>query len=477
MGKDTKNAELVFIPTPGAGHLTSTIEVAKLITDLDSRFSATILIMRLPGESKKPVPDFGNPRLRFLELRKEENQPSPEGPHFVKMFQIIEDHKPHVREVLAGISSSGSSRLAGIVIDMFCTSVMEVAKEIGVPSYLFFTTGAGILGQFFYLQSLRDDFKVDITKFHNSDEELPIPTYKNPVPAKVLPSGYFEKGGADVFLDLAKMFRETNGIMINTFQELEPHAIQALLEDKNVPPVYPIGPLLNIGVTSKNNESDEIMNFLNHQPDASVIFLCFGSKGSFSDEQVMQIAYALQNSGCRFLWSLRKPAPKDAAGFLPGDYDNLDEVLPEGFLTRTAEVGKVIGWAPQATVLAHPAVGGFVSHCGWNSTLESIWFGVPTASWPQYAEQQTNAFFLVKEAELAVEIKIDYVKSVGTESTEIVSAEVIENGIRKLMADGEENRIRKNVKEMQRKSRMVRDGSSSVSLQRFLDTALDNISS
>lgn len=85
-----------------------------------------------------------------------------------------------------------------------------------------------------------------------------------------------------------------------------------------------------------------------------------------------------------------------------------NQVLPDGFLDRTAGKGKVVGWLPQAAVLGHVAVGGFVSHCGWNSILEGIWHGVPIATWPLYAEQQLDAYQLVKELGLGVEISLDY---------------------------------------------------------------------
>lgn len=155
-------------------------------------------------------------------------------------------------------------------------------------------------------------------------------------------------------------------------------------------------------------------------------------------------------------------------------------MLPEGFIERTNGVGKVIGWAPQVAVLAHPAVGGFVSHCGWNSVLESLCFGVPIATWPLYAEQQMNAFELVKDLGLAVEIRMYYFKDFEGKygPTDIVSAKEIESGIQKLMADGDENEIRKKAKEMKEKSSaaMKESGSSHASLGLLIEDVISNIS-
>lgn len=152
-------------------------------------------------------------------------------------------------------------------------------------------------------------------------------------------------------------------------------------------------------------------------------------------------------------------------------YSNLEEILPAGFLERTASVGKVIGWAPQVAVLSHVAVGGFMSHCGWNSTLESVWFGVPIATWPIYAEQQLNAFEMVKELGLAVEIEVDYRNEFNMKSDVIIRADEIETKIRKLMMDGKSNEIRKKVKEMKEKSRvsMAENGSSCTSLAKLIE--------
>nr|QSB46682.1 glycosyltransferase [Rubia yunnanensis] len=477
-----KRAELVFIAPPRVGHITPTIEAAKLITDLYPNFSATVLLMKLPSD-KVSIPESRNPRLKFIVLRREESsrrEPPPATPQLALSHQVNE-HKSHARKIIAEMSR-GSSRVAGIVVDMFCTTMIDVAHEFGIPSYLFFMTGAAFLGLMLHMQSLRDEFNVDLSEYEDSDAEILVPTYINPVSARVLPRALFEKGGGgEVFVNHAKQYRKTKGIMINTFQDLESHAMQALVNNATIPPVYAIGPALNL--EKKTNQSESILKWLDLHPNSTVIFLCFGSLGTFEGEQVREIAYALENSGCRFLWCLRKPPPKGVVGHIPEDYENVEQVLPEGFLERSAEVGKVIGWAPQVAVLSHPAIGGFVSHCGWNSTLESIWCGVPMATWPIYAEQQVNSFQLGKELEMVVEIKMDHVRRLGCESEKesannIVSAGVIQSAIGKLM-DLDNIGVRKKVKEMQRKSwfTVQEEGSSSAYLKRFLKNVMDNIPS
>ncbi|KAK1557993.1 hypothetical protein Q3G72_035503 [Acer saccharum] len=230
-----------------------------------------------------------------------------------------------------------------------------------------------------------------------------------------------------------------------------------------MPPVYPIGPVIDLYGPAQwhpdRAQQEEIMKWLDDQPPLSVAFLCFGSQGSLGVAQLREIATGLDRAGFRFLWSIREP-PKGTI-YLPGEYPNLEEVLPQGFLNRTDGIGLVCGWVPQVTILAHQAIGGFVSHCGWNSILESLWYGVPIATWPIYAEQQMNAFQLVKELGLAVEIRLDY-----REGSDLVLAEELERGLRRLMDNGDVVRTKK-VKEMKEKSRMalMENGSSYKSLQ------------
>ncbi|KAG5255098.1 anthocyanidin O-glucosyltransferase [Salix suchowensis] len=431
-----KKAELVFIPTPGISHLVSTVEVAKQLVDRDERLSIIFLIMKLRSDPKVD---------RFIDSR-----------------PIIKEEVS--RLVSRSESIPGSPTLAGFVLDMFCTSMIDVANEFGAPSYIFLTSSAASLGLQFYVQALHDEHKVDPTEFKGSDTEL------------LLPSSMLSKEGLPILIIPARRFRETKGIMVNTFEELESHAINSF-SNGNTPPVYPVGPLLNLNRDGDRDvESDKfkgIRQWLDDQPPSSVVYLSFGSRGSFGVDQVKEIACGLEQSGHRFLWSLRQPPPK-GKNEPPSDYANPRDVLPEGFLDRTANSGKVIGWAPQVDILGHPSVGGFVSHCGWNSILESVWFGVPIATWPLFAEQQFNAFQMIVEMGLGVEIKMDYRKEFNSDGNDdIVGAGEIERGVRCLMELDNEKRER--LKEMSGKSRKALEsgGTSSTWLGRFIQDVVD----
>ncbi|KAL2543116.1 UDP-glycosyltransferase 71B7 [Abeliophyllum distichum] len=474
-----KPIELVFIPGPGVGHLVSAVEIGRLILSRHQHLSITYLLIDINPNDKsldnytQSLPSSATSRLRFTKLRRVQPEFSPElasKPPPVLATALIDSHKPCVREAVIEIIKSESSKVAGIIVDMFCTNMMDVADEFKIPSYVFFTSGAGFLALMLQVQVITDEFKQDIT----ANKELLIPGFLNPVPVKVLPNTMLDKsGGRDLVMSTARSIRGCKGIMVNTFLELETNAIKSLSSDGKIPHIFPVGPIINL----KQNLGDhgDIMRWLDNQPTSSVVFLCFGSSGSFNREQVKEIAVALEHIGYRFLWSLRR-RPMEGSLESPCDYENLEEVLPQGFLERTSGVGKVIGWAPQLAILSHLAIGGFVSHCGWNSTLESLWFGVPMAAWPMYAEQQINAFEMVVELGMAVEIKMDYRNEINMDSQVIVTCEEIERGIRQLMNG---NEIRKKVKEMKEKSHtaLIEGGSSYDFLGRLIDVIVhDSIS-
>jgi hypothetical protein len=450
-----RQAELIFIPTPGIGHLVSTLEFAKRLIDRDDRLLITILSMKFPFT---PLADAytrsltaSQARIQLIELPQVDPPPaellnSVEG--YISVF--IESNIPNVKRCLTKIvssnSNSGSARVAVLVLDFFCLSMIDVGRELGLPSYLFLTSNAGFLGLMLYLPSRHNQMNIE---FSDSDPALLIPGFVNPVPPVVMPSAVFNKdGGYTAYIKLAQRFRDTKGIIVNTFTELEQHALGSF-PDGQTPPVYAVGPVLDLKGQPHPGldwaQHDNIMKWLDFQPPSSVVFLCFGSMGSFGATQVKEIATGLERSGHRFLWSLRMPPSPSP-----------DNILPEGFLERIEGRGMICGeWAPQVEVLAHKAVGGFVSHCGWNSILESLWHGVPILTWPIYAEQQLNAFKMVRELGLAMEMRLDY-RSGG----DLVMAEEIERAVSRLMDGGIE--VRKKVKEMGEMARKaVMDGGSS----------------
>nr|XP_023910842.1 anthocyanidin 3-O-glucosyltransferase 2-like [Quercus suber] len=473
-----KRAELVFIPAPGIGHLVSKIEFAKQLLDQDNRFSITVLVIKSTYGTNMDTYIHSlvasESRIKLILLPHIDPPPQELFLRSVEKYvaDLIESHKTHVKETIINqvLPNSSSIPLAGLVVDMFCTAMIDVAHELGVPSYVFFTSSAAFLGFMFYLPKRYDQLG---TEFRESDHESDIPSYVNPVPTSVLPSFVFNKeGGHSVH---SPKFKEAKGIIVNTFLELESHAISSFL-DIEIPPVYTLGPLIKLksqtdfsfgGINQAQHE--KIMKWLDDQPQSSVVLLCFGSMGSFGASQLKEIALGLEQSGHRFLWSIRCASSEDKLA-APNDCMNLEDVLPLGFLERTSEIGMICGWATQMEVLAHKATGAFVSHCGWNSILESLWYGVPIATWPIYAEQQINAFEMVRDLGLAVELRLDY--RVGGE---VVMAEEIKKAVECVMQGDSE--VRKKVKDISEKSRkaVMNGGSSSASLGRLIEDISRNM--
>ncbi|KAB1204741.1 Anthocyanidin 5,3-O-glucosyltransferase [Morella rubra] len=172
--------------------------------------------------------------------------------------------------------------------------------------------------------------------------------------------------------------------------------------------------------------------------DRSVLFLCFGSRGSFSVAQVKEIANGLERSGQRFLWVVKKP-PRDEKTTQIYQYTaefDLGGLLPDGFLERTKDRGMVVKtWAPQVAVLRKDSVGGFVTHCGWNSVLEAVVAGVPMVAWPLYSEQHLNRNILVNDMKMAIGLE-------HREDDGFVSEDELERRIRELMESEEGRELR-----------------------------------
>ncbi|CAN0825214.1 Hydroquinone glucosyltransferase [Linum grandiflorum] len=162
----------------------------------------------------------------------------------------------------------------------------------------------------------------------------------------------------------------------------------------------------------------------------------------------MELALGLEASHKRFIWVVRSP----------NDADSSSSYFSEGFVDRTKGRGLIVpSWAPQMQVLSHAATGGFMSHCGWNSTLESLVNGVPMIAWPLYAEQKMNAVLLEKDFGVALRPRV---------GSEVIGREEIGNVARSLMEGEEGKRVRYRMKELKDAAGKVlsKDGSSNRAL-------------
>uniref|UniRef100_A0ACD5VZN6 Uncharacterized protein n=1 Tax=Avena sativa TaxID=4498 RepID=A0ACD5VZN6_AVESA len=397
---------VVLYPSPGMGHLVSMIELGKLFTARG--LVVTIVVIDPPNNTSATGPflagvSAANPSISFHRLPQVKLGES-ERPEMLT-FQLARLSNPHLHDFLAGASP------AILVVDFFCSAAMDVAAELGIPAYFFCTSGAQVLAYFMHLTVLHGKSTVSLREMGEELVHAPgIPSF--PASHSIQPLMNRDGPAYKELLTVSAKLFGSQGIIVNTFRSLEPRAVDTIVAGLctppglSTPPVYCIGPLIKSEEVGVKRGDDECLAWLDTQPKASVVFLCFGSLGRFSAKQTREVAAGLEASGQRFLWVVRSPPGEDDPAktkFEKPAEPDLDALLPEGFLERTKGRGLVVkSWAPQRDVLAHDAVGCFVTHCGWNSVLESVMAGVPMLAWPLYAEQKMNKVFLEKEMRLAV---------------------------------------------------------------------------
>ncbi|KAL2335845.1 hypothetical protein Fmac_010291 [Flemingia macrophylla] len=430
-----KRETIVLYPAAGIRQIDYMVELAKLL-----RCSATILLTT--GFMDHPSIDSyisrisaAHPSITFLRL-----PPAPPPPPatslLVNFFAFAKTNAPNAAAALAQISHSAAVK--ALVIDIFCTSAMEAVSSLRIPVHYFFPSGAAALALYSYFPKIQQE-AADASFKDLVGVELRVPG--NP-PLKAVhmvrplwdrnDPGYWE------MLELCTRLPEARGILVNSFPELEPLAVKAVAEGScfpnptRAPSVYYIGPLIAQPHQSDvGRDSKECLSWLDGQPSKSVVYLCFGSRGSFSVVQLREIAKGLENSGQRFLWVVKKPPQDEGANQLQvheitSEFD-LESVLPSGFMERTSGRGLVVrSWAPQVEVLSRDSVGGFVSHCGWNSVLEAVVAGVPMVAWPLHAEQHVNRHMMVGEMKVAVAVE-------QRDEDGFVTAEEVEKRLREVM--------------------------------------------
>ncbi|XP_010272401.1 PREDICTED: UDP-glycosyltransferase 88F5-like [Nelumbo nucifera] len=482
---------IVLYPFPLRGHVGPMLELAKQFV-LRHHFSVTVLITTGPFDTPATTSYIhhisqANPSITFLRLPPLSDpfslvEPSPNRSSLVVLLEFIRLNNPNVLHALKTISQI--TPVQAFVVDMFTTSAVDVFSDLSIPTYIYFTCGAAALSAFLHLpiidKQTTQNLK-DLTTTHLHIPGLP------PIRASHMPEPILDRDDQAYHecLKISSQMTKSRAIMVNTFESLESVSLKAMedglcVPDGPTPPVYSVGPLISEpqdGTEEAGNGGGggvpKCLLWLDEQPPRSVVFLCFGSMGAFSGEQLKEIAIGLERSRQRFLWVVRSPPPSEkdkvvSKGSAAVDPD-LDALLPEGFLERTKERGLVVkSWAPQVAVLNRESVGGFVSHCGWNSVLEAVVAGVPILAWPLYAEQHMNRTVLVDAYKLAMPI--------DQSDDGFVSADEVEKRVKSLMDSEDGRALRERSQEMRQQAltALAEGGSSSIAFTKIADELCGN---
>ncbi|KAL5781149.1 hypothetical protein ACOSP7_006178 [Xanthoceras sorbifolium] len=246
-----------------------------------------------------------------------------------------------------------------------------------------------------------------------------------------------------------------DGVLVNSFEELELRYVKEY--QKVMKNTWCIGPLY-LANSSTPTDEHKCLKWLGSRKPSSVLYVCFGSLSHIRPQQLMEIGLGLEASNCSFIWAIRK--------------DHLTEELEkwleeENFEEKVKGRGLIVrGWAPQVPILSHSSVGGFLTHCGWNSTLEAVSAGKPMITWRMFAEQFYNEKLIVQVLKIGVRVGVEVsVNWAAEEKVEtLVKKEVIEKAIEKLMMDygKEEEERRKRARELgELAKKAVEEGGSS----------------
>uniref|UniRef100_A0A7N2N2Y4 Glycosyltransferase n=2 Tax=Quercus lobata TaxID=97700 RepID=A0A7N2N2Y4_QUELO len=356
-----------------------------------------------------------------------------------------------------------------IISDGFMPFTVTAAQELKVPIVMCFSMAACSVMSFMCFPALKDKGVIPL-----KDESYLTNGYLDTIidwiPGmrdiclKDLPSYVRTIDPNDSILNLlietAKRDLEASKVIVQTFNMLEQEVLDALSTMfSHVYAIGPLQPLLNqlpndplesIGYSLWKEET-HCLNWLNSKAPNSVIYVNFGSVTVMTPLQLIEFGWGLANSKQPFLWVIRPDLVVGESGTLPLEFE-----------IETKERSLIISWCPQEEVLSHPSVGGFLTHCGWNSIIESLSAGVPMLCCPFIADQQTNCKYTCNEWGIGMEINND------------VKREEVEKNVRELMVGDKGKKMKKKALEWKKLAEDATDplGSSSINLNNLVSEVL-----
>ncbi|KAL8036276.1 hypothetical protein ABFX02_12G147900 [Erythranthe guttata] len=470
----------VLIPLMAPGHIIPMIDMAKLLAR--RHVSVSILVTHLDATRFSPVIDRAvesGLSIQLIKIRFPcEEAGLPRGCesadtlpsyHFIGNFfsAIIMLQKPLEQLISKDLMIDNPNPVSCIISDKHITWTAATCDKFRIPRIVFD-------GMNCFTQVVSN--ALFISKIYERvppDEPFLVPGLPDEIEftRNQLP-GLFNPGPLDV-TGVREQVKETEnrayGVVVNTFEEVEKRYVDEFKTLKNGK-VWCVGPLSlsskgDLDISQRGNQAsidtDQCLKWLDGKNPGSVIYSCLGSLSRLSPAQFVEFALGLEESNHPFIIVVKKSGSKSE------EIENWIE--EDGIEERTKERGLFIrGWAPQVMILSHASVGGFLTHCGWNSTLEGISAGLPMVTWPMFAEQFLNEKLIVQILKTGVGVGARGVVHLGGDevkasSNDLVKRSEIKEAIWRVMEEREsgcERRKRaKEFGEMAKKS--VEEGGSS----------------
>ncbi|KAL4326978.1 hypothetical protein S245_042475 [Arachis hypogaea] len=428
---------LIVIPPPLQGHMTPMLQLATILHS--KGFSITVVHTKFNSPDPTNHPDFTF--VSFHDGLSDSYTVS--SKNFIHISSYLNTNcVTPLKEILVRIIKE--EKISCVIYDGLMHFIDSVARELNLPTMLFRTTCATNYLSYHWLPTLQRNGYLPLQD--SSCVCMEMVEGLEPLRFKDLLIFNLGESETDIMVKQATeslSVKPSLGVIFNTIEFLESSSLQKLRNLYKVG-VFPIGPLHMCMTSSetqeKNNncstslvkEDYSCITWLNEQEPRSVLYVSLGSIASWEEKELIEVAYGLANSEQKFLWVIRPETIKS---------------IPEEVKSAAREKGKIIKWAPQKEVLAHRAVGGFWSHCGWNSTLESVCFGVPMMCQPYFGDQRVNARL------------VSDVWKVGIECSEMrIRKDEVEGAVRRMMVSEEGKLMRERAVLMKDKIRVgIRD--------------------
>ncbi|PIA34013.1 hypothetical protein AQUCO_03900125v1 [Aquilegia coerulea] len=376
-----------------------------------------------------------------------------------------------LRNLIAKLNEASSTsdypRVSCIVADCYMSLTLEAAETFHIPGVLLWTMSPSILMSYLHCQLLAEEGLIPPKDKRNSTNWYPdmpinlIPGMRD-IRLRDLPSFFWD--GNDAFHNIGirevQEALKASAIIIHTFDALECKVLNAI--KSLLPPIYTIGPLQLLEKNIPNTQLRSLRSNLlkedqgclqwldSRQPD-SVVYVNFGSHTVMTSQQLIEFAWGLANCKHPFLWVIRSDLVIGEAA-----------VLPLEFTEETADRGMISGWCPQEQVLCHSSIAGFLTHCGWNSTMDAICSGVPVIGWPLFADQTTNCRYACVHW------------GIGMEIDKNVKRDEVEGLVRQLMEGDKGKRMTKKAMEWKKSAEESTKpgGSSYMNLDKVIEEVL-----